>query len=200
MSVIEIKNLTKDFGFGRGVFDINLKVEKGEVYGFLGPNGAGKSTTIRHIMGFTKPDKGTITVNGQDAWKKSANIQTNLGYLPGEIALPDHLTGTEFIRMMADLRGIKDMRHTEYLIEKFQLDPAGSLKRMSLGMKRKLAVVVAFMHNPEILILDEPTSGLDPIMQQVFTEFIKEEKSEERRSYFLVIYLVKLTPLATKFQ
>ncbi|MDG4984798.1 ABC transporter ATP-binding protein [Lactococcus lactis] len=178
MSVIEIKHLTKDFGFGRGVFDINLKVEKGEVYGFLGPNGAGKSTTIRHIMGFTKPGEGTIKVNGQDAWSDSAQIQKSLGYLPGEIAFPENLTGTQFIKMMAELRGMSDMTHTDYLIEKFQLEPSGSLKRMSLGMKRKLAVVTAFMHNPEILILDEPTSGLDPIMQQVFTDFIKEEKNK----------------------
>lgn len=178
MSVIEIKHLTKDFGFGRGVFDINLKVEKGEVYGFLGPNGAGKSTTIRHIMGFTKPGEGTIKVNGQDAWSDSAQIQKSLGYLPGEIAFPENLTGTQFIKMMAELRGMSDMTHTDYLIEKFQLEPSGSLKRMSLGMKRKLAVVTAFMHNPDILILDEPTSGLDPIMQQVFTDFIKEEKNK----------------------
>lgn len=178
MSVIEIKHLTKDFGFGRGVFDINLKVEKGEVYGFLGPNGAGKSTTIRHIMGFTKPGEGTIKVNGQDAWSDSAQIQKSLGYLPGEIAFPENLTGTQFIKMMAELRGMSDMTHTDYLIKKFQLEPSGSLKRMSLGMKRKLAVVTAFMHNPEILILDEPTSGLDPIMQQVFTDFIKEEKNK----------------------
>jgi ABC-2 type transport system ATP-binding protein len=178
MSVIEIEHLTKDFGFGRGVFDINLKVEKGEVYGFLGPNGAGKSTTIRHIMGFTKPGEGTIKVNGQNAWSDSAQIQKSLGYLPGEIAFPENLTGIQFIKMMAELRGMSDMTHTDYLIEKFQLEPSGSLKRMSLGMKRKLAVVTAFMHNPEILILDEPTSGLDPIMQQVFTDFIKEEKNK----------------------
>lgn len=177
MSVIEIEHLTKDFGSGRGVFDVSFKVEKGEVYGFLGPNGAGKSTTIRHIMGFTKPAQGKIRVNGLDAWKNSAKIQKQVGYLPGEIALPENLTGTQFIKMMADLRGMTDMSQTNYLINKFELEAAGSLKRMSLGMKRKLAVVTAFMHDPEILILDEPTSGLDPIMQQIFVDFIKEEKS-----------------------
>lgn len=176
MSIIEIEHLTKDFGFGRGVFDVNLKVEKGEVYGFLGPNGAGKSTTIRHLMGFTKPGIGKVFVKGMDAWKDSSEVQKYVGYLPGEIALPENLTGTQFINMMAELRGMKDMSHTEHLIEKIQLEPSGSLKRMSLGMKRKLAVVTAFMHDPDILILDEPTSGLDPIMQQVFIDFIKEEK------------------------
>lgn len=178
MSMLEINHLTKDFGYNRGVFDISFKVEKGEVYGFLGPNGAGKSTTIRQIMGFIKPQKGKIVVNGMDAWRESAEIQKNLGYLPGEIALPENLTGTQFIKMMADLRGIKDFSHTNYLIEKFQLEPKGSLKRMSLGMKRKLAVVTAFMHDSDILVLDEPTSGLDPIMQQVFIDYIKEEKSK----------------------
>ncbi|WP_340009335.1 ABC transporter ATP-binding protein [Paenibacillus sp. FSL K6-0276] len=106
------------------------------------------------------------------------NKEKNLGYLPGEIALPESLTGTQFIKMMADLRGINDMTHTNYLISKFELDPAGSLKRMSLGMKRKLAIVTAFMHNPDVLVLDEPTSGLDPIMQNVFIDFIKEEKEK----------------------
>lgn len=176
MPVIKIEKLTKDYGNNRGIFDVSFNVEKGEVYGFLGPNGAGKTTTIRHIMGFSKPLKGKVYVNGMDSWKNASYIQKNLGYLPGEIALPESLTGTQFINMMAELRGIKDMTHTNYLIKKFELEPSGSLKRMSLGMKRKLAIVTAFMHDPEVLILDEPTSGLDPIMQNIFIEFIKEEK------------------------
>ncbi|MGE7093668.1 ABC transporter ATP-binding protein [Lysinibacillus sp. NPDC048646] len=178
MAVIQIDHLTKDYGHNRGVFDVSFKVEKGEVYGFLGPNGAGKSTTIRHIMGFSRPQVGQIFVNGKDSWKKASEIQKDLGYLPGEIALPESLTGTEFIDMMAQLRGIKDMKYTNYLIEKFELEPTGSLKRMSLGMKRKLAIVTAFMHDPAVLVLDEPTSALDPIMQNVFIEFIKEEKEK----------------------
>lgn len=176
MPVIKIEKLTKDYGNNRGIFDVSFNVEKGEVYGFLGPNGAGKTTTIRHIMGFSKPLKGKVYVNGMDSWKNANDIQKNLGYLPGEIALPESLTGTQFINMMAELRGIKDMTHTNYLIKKFELEPSGSLKRTSLGMKRKLAIVTAFMHDPEVLILDEPTSGLDPIMQNTFIEFIKEEK------------------------
>lgn len=178
MSVISVKNVTKDFGHGRGVFDVSIEVKKGEVYGFLGPNGAGKSTTIRQIMGFTKPQNGSIYVNGKDAWKESAVIKKNLGYLPGEIALPENLNGTEFIKMMAKLRKIKDMEHTNYLIKRFDLDPSVDLKRISLGMKRKLAVVTAFMHDPDILILDEPTSGLDPITQKVFIDYILEEKKK----------------------
>jgi len=176
MPVLQVKNLTKDYGSGRGVFDVTFNVEKGEVYGFLGPNGAGKTTTIRHIMGFSKPQKGHTIVNGQDSWKYYYNIQRTLGYLPGEIALPEHLTGTQFIKMMADLRKISNMNYTNTLIKRFELEPSGGLKRMSLGMKRKLAIVTAFMHDPEILVLDEPTSGLDPVMQEIFIEFIKTEK------------------------
>ena len=176
MPVLQIENLTKDYGFNRGVFDATFNVEKGEVYGFLGPNGAGKTTTIRHIMGFSKPQKGRTLVNGQDSWKYYHQIQRTLGYLPGEIALPERLTGTQFIKMMADLRKMSDMTYTKELIQRFELEPAGGLKRMALGMKRKLAIVTAFMHDPDILILDEPTSGLDPIMQDIFIEFIKSEK------------------------
>ncbi|WP_438312642.1 ABC transporter ATP-binding protein [Sporosarcina sp. FA9] len=178
MSVLQVKELTKDYGHNRGVFDVSFTVNKGEVYGFLGPNGAGKTTAIRHIMGFSRPQKGHTFVNGLDSWENAAEIQINLGYLPGEIALPESLTGTQFIKMMADLRGIKDFTHTDYLIEKFELEPSGKLKRMSLGMKRKLAIVTAFMHDPDVLVLDEPTSGLDPIMQNVFIDFIKEEKEK----------------------
>lgn len=178
MSVIEIEHLTKDYGHNRGIFDISFSINKGEVFGFLGPNGAGKTTTIRHIMGFSRPQKGYALVNGLNSWERSSEIQNTLGYLPGEIALPESLTGTQFIKMMAELRGITDMTHTQALIKKFELEPTGSLKRMSLGMKRKLAIVTAFMHDPAVLVLDEPTSGLDPIMQDLFIQFIKDEKEK----------------------
>lgn len=176
MSVIKVENLTKDYGSGRGVFDVSFEVEKGEVFGFLGPNGAGKTTTIRHIMGFSRPQSGHTSVEGLDSWTHHYKIQKNVGYLPGEIALPEHLTGTQFIKMMAELRGMTDMTYTNSLIDRFELEAYGGLKRMSLGMKRKLAVVTAFMHDPAILVLDEPTSGLDPMMQDLFIQFIKEEK------------------------
>jgi ABC-2 type transport system ATP-binding protein len=190
MAVIQIDHLTKDYGHNRGVFDVSFKVEKGEVYGFLGPNGAGKTTAIRHIMGFSRPQAGQTSVNGMDSWKNASEIQKELGYLPGEIALPESMKGTEFIQMMAELRGIYDSSYTNYLMEKFELEPSGSLKRMSLGMKRKLGIVTAFMHDPSILVLDEPTSGLDPIMQNVFIEFIKEEK-EKGKTILLSSHIFK---------
>ena len=174
--VIVVDDLTQDYGHGRGVFDVSFFVKKGEVFGFLGPNGAGKSTTIRHIMGFSKAQKGEIRVFGMETFKNYYKILDNIGYLPGEIALPEGLTGWEFIKMMWSLRKVENKERLEYLLDKFQLVPSGEMKKMSLGDKRKLAIVTAFMHDPDVLILDEPTSGLDPVMQQKFIDFIKEEK------------------------
>lgn len=176
MSVIEVKNLTKDYGSGRGVFDVSFHVEKGEVFGFLGPNGAGKSTTIRHLMGFSKPQSGQTRIFGKDSFEKYSEILRNVGYIPGEIALPAGLTGWEFIRMMQNLQRCRNEERLDYLLKIFELDPSGETKRMSLGVKRKLAVVTAFMSDPSVLILDEPTSGLDPVMQEVFIDFIRKEK------------------------
>ncbi len=178
MALLEVDNLTKDYGFGRGVFDVSFHVEEGEVFGFLGPNGAGKTTTIRHIMGFSKPEKGSTTVDSMDGWAQAERTQRELGYLPGEIALPSGLTGTQFIRYMAELRGVTDLSKTEYLLRKFDLDPSGRLKRMSLGMKRKLAIVTAFMHDPRILALDEPTSGLDVQSARLMRDIVREMNAE----------------------
>lgn len=179
MSVINVERLTKDYGFGRGVFDVSIHVEKGEVFGFLGPNGAGKSTTIRHLMGFSKADDGKVEIFGKPTFGKYYEILKNVGYIPGEVALPAGLTGKEFLKMMQDLTGIYNNERLGMLLELFELDEAsllGDVKRMSLGVKRKLAVVSAFMSDPEVLILDEPTSGLDPVMQERFIEFIHKEK------------------------
>lgn len=176
MNAIEIRDLTKDYGHGRGVFDISLQVKPGECYGFLGPNGAGKTTTIRHLMGFSRPQSGTCLIDGKDTWKESASLQTNIGYLPGEIALPSGVTGSEFLEMERKMRKVEDDAYLKRLLDLFELDPNVDTKRMSLGTKRKLAVVTAFLHDPDILILDEPTSGLDPMMQQRFIQFLLEEK------------------------
>ena len=176
MSVIEVNNLTKDYGYGRGVFDVSIRVEKGVCFGFLGPNGAGKTTTIRHLMGFSKPQKGDASILGMDCWKKATRIKEQIGYLPGEIALPKNMTGTEFLKMMRQMRNLKSDAYCKELLERFDFDPKIGIDDMSLGEKRKLAVVTAFMHDPEVLILDEPTSGLDPIMQQVFIDYILDEK------------------------
>lgn len=178
MNKIEVHQITKDYGNHKGVFDVDFTVHQGEVLGFLGPNGAGKTTTIRQLMGFTKPDKGSVTINGLDCFKDVAKIQENIGYLPGEIAFMDDMTGDEFIQFIANMKGIKNMQKAKDLIAYFELNPSGKIKKMSKGMKQKIGIVCAFMQNPDILILDEPTSGLDPLMQNKFIDLILQEKSK----------------------
>lgn len=178
MSLIQINNVTKDYGQGRGNFDINLSVEKGEVFGFVGINGAGKTTLIRQMMGFLKPDKGSIKIDGLDSWKDAAEIKKKIGYIPGEIAFPDAPTGNDFLKRQAELLELKDMSYAKEIISTFQLDPSANLKRMSKGMKQKTAIVAAFMANPDILVLDEPTTGLDPLMRKDFIDLINREKKK----------------------
>ncbi len=175
--IISVKNITKDYGKGRGIFDISFDVYKGTVFGYCGTNGSGKTTTLRNIMGFIKPDKGTVTVKGLDAWKDADEIKKFIGYLPGEIAFPAVENGSEFLKLQAESIGLTDMSKAEKIINGLQLDPTANLKRMSKGMKQKTAIVAAFMHSPEIIILDEPTTGLDPLMRDVFVQIIKAEKA-----------------------
>ena len=175
METIELKHLTKDYGEGKGIFDIDLTIKKGEMIGFVGTNGSGKTTTIRNMLGFVKPTSGKAYVNGMEFWKNASEIAKSVGYVPGEIAFPDLATGTEFLKCQADFLGLKDMTYANYLIEKLQLDPRANLKRMSKGMKQKTALVAALMNNPDIIILDEPTTGLDPLMRDAFMEIIKDE-------------------------
>lgn len=173
--IIKATNLTKDYGLGRGIFDMNFEIRKGEMIGFVGSNGAGKTTTIRQIMGFLKPTSGSITVNGMESHEHESEIAKLIGYVPGEIAFPDLKTGISFLKMQAELIGLKNFDKANELIKKLALDPKASLKRMSKGMKQKTALVAALMNDPEIIILDEPTTGLDPLMRDQFLSIIKEE-------------------------
>lgn len=173
--LIEIKDLTKDYGDSKGIFDINLTIDKGEMIGFVGTNGSGKTTTIRNILGFIKPTKGTVTVNGLNTWENQSEVSKLIGYVPGEIAFPDLKTGTSFLKSQAEYLGVSDLSYANSLIEKLQLDPRANLKRMSKGMKQKTALVAALMANKPIIILDEPTTGLDPLMRDAFLEIIKDE-------------------------
>lgn len=174
--LIDINHITKDYGSGRGVFDISFQVKKGEVLGFLGPNGAGKTTTIRQLLGFIKPDSGNLQICGMDCFLHADKVQSYLGYLPGEIAFIDSMSGIEFIRFIAKMKGMKNLGRAQELMKQFELNPAGKIKKMSKGMKQKIGIVCAFMKDPEILILDEPTSGLDPLMQEQFVDLILQEK------------------------
>lgn len=175
--MLTVQQLTKRFPNGKGIFDVSFSVKKGEVFGFLGPNGAGKSTTIRHIMGFMKPEKGSVNVGGLDTWTKQETVQRYIGYLPGEIAFIEGMTGRSFLDFMAEMQGSKQSARREELIDRFQFDVRTPIRKMSKGMKQKVGIVAAFMHQPEVIILDEPTSGLDPLMQKVFIDLVLEEKA-----------------------
>lgn len=176
MNVIDIQDITKDYGESHGVFNLSFSVNSGEVLGFLGPNGAGKTTTIRQLLGFVRPDKGKLTIKGMDCFLEADKIHQDLGYLPGEITFIDAMKATEFIRFVAKMKNMSDLGRAHELMELFELEADGKIEKMSKGMKQKIGIVCAFMQDPQILILDEPTSGLDPLMQNKFIELILAEK------------------------
>ncbi len=178
MNVIELNDLTKDYGNNQGVFNLNLSIGEGEMVGYVGTNGSGKTTTIRHIMGFLKPTSGKASVGGLSSWEHSSEIVKQIGYVPGEIAFPDLKTGIDFLKCQADFLSLHDMSYANELIERLQLDPRANLKRMSKGMKQKTALVAALMNDSPIIILDEPTTGLDPLMRATFLDIIKEEHAK----------------------
>ena len=178
MAYIEINHLTKDYGKKRGIFDMSLNVEKGEIYGFVGVNGAGKTTTIRHMMGFIKPDEGTVTINGLDAIKSSEKVKRHISYIPGEINFPGNSTGEDFIKDQIYLSGRGDWVYAQRIIDLLQLDAKVKVRSMSKGMKQKTAIVSAFASDADILIMDEPTTGLDPLMRDIFIKLLKEEKAK----------------------
>ncbi|MTI46683.1 MAG: ABC transporter ATP-binding protein [Firmicutes bacterium] len=175
--MIKVNNLTKTYKNGKGIFDLDFSVKEGEVFGYLGPNGAGKTTTIRQLMGFTNADKGSCTIMGLDCRTQTEEIQKSVGYLPGEIAFFDNMTGEAFLKFIKEMKSIEDKSRMHALIERFELDPSRKIRKMSKGMKQKVGIISAFMHDPEVYILDEPTSGLDPLMQRNFINLINEEKS-----------------------
>ena len=174
--MIKVENLTQIYKSGKGIFDLNFQIKEGEVFGYLGPNGAGKSTTIRNLMGFTNAKAGTATIKGMDCRKEAAELQKYIGYLPGEITFFGNMRGLEFLEFMGNMRGLKDTTKRDNLIERLEIDTVGSIKKMSKGMKQKIGIITAFMHDPEVYIMDEPTSGLDPLMQNIFMELVEEEK------------------------
>lgn len=177
-NIISLNQVTKDYGKGRGIFDIDLQIKPGTVYGYIGTNGSGKTTTIRNIMGFIRPDKGSVLIKGMDAWDNATELKKYMSYIPGEIEFPRFKTGTDFLNYYAKYLGITNLSYMEDLIEILHLDPSANLRRMSKGMKQKTAVVAALMADKELLILDEPTTGLDPLMRDVFLNLIRREKAK----------------------
>lgn len=175
---IEVRKLTKDYKKGRGIFDFTFSVKKGEIFGLVGTNGSGKTTTMRHMMGFIHGNTGTVTINGLDAWKDAAKIKQSVGYVPGQIDFPDVGNGTSFLKIQAELMGLHDLSYMNELIDRFKIDISAPLKRMSKGMKQKMALVAAFMGQPDIYLLDEPSTGLDPLMRDTLIEIILEQKAQ----------------------
>lgn len=180
MSVIVVEELTKFYGKQRGVLDVNLDVRTGEVFGYLGPNGAGKTTTIRILLDLIRPTRGRVSIFDLDSRQHSREIRRRIGYLPGELALYENLTGAELLRHMSYLRGGVEWKFVEELAARLECDLSRPIRSLSRGNKQKIGLIQVFMHRPELLIFDEPTSGLDPLMQQEFYRLLAEVKAEGR--------------------
>ena len=178
MNAIQTDGLTKFYGRSRGIIELDPEVHEGEFYGFIGPNGAGKSTTIRILMGLIHKTRGSARILGKDISKEKEQILSLTGYLPSEAVFYPDMRGRDLIRLSADLRR-KDCRKTSSdLCERLQLDPSRRISELSFGNRKKLAVVCALQHDPQICILDEPTGGLDPLMQREFFEILKERNKK----------------------
>jgi ABC-2 type transport system ATP-binding protein len=183
-AVIHTEDLTKTYGKARGIRDVNLTVEEGEVFGFLGPNGAGKTTAIRVLMNFLRPTSGRAEVFGRDTVKHSVEIRSAVGNLPGEFALEDKMTGERLLKFFARLRGVKDLGYARELAERLGADLTRPMRRLSRGNKQKIGLIQAMFHRPPLLILDEPTGGLDPLVQEEFLRIIGEVRGEGRTVFF----------------
>jgi len=174
-AVIETINLTKYYGSARGIIDVNLTVEEGEIFGFIGPNGAGKSTTIRTLLSLIYKTSGEAKIFGLDCERDNVKILKRVGYLPSEVFYYDNMRAIDLFKYSASFYGKDCSKRIETLSEALQLDVKKKIEDMSLGNKKKVGIIQGLLHEPELIILDEPTSGLDPLMQKTFFELIKKE-------------------------
>ena len=176
-AALETAGLTKFYGRTRGIEDLDLRVEEGEVFGYLGPNGAGKTTTIRLLLDLIRPTRGSARIAGHDTRSESVDVRRLIGYLPGELRLPARVTAFHYLSYLGRLRGRVDSALVHELADRLELDLARRLGDLSKGNKQKVGVIAAFMHDPLVLILDEPTSGLDPLRQQDILALVRERAS-----------------------
>jgi len=189
VAAIATANLSKDYGLGRGLFELDLQVAQQEVFGFLGPNGAGKSTTIRCLMGLIRPTGGSAHIFGLDCLRDYVAVKRKVGYMPGEMPQFGSLRGSEVVAYLGALRGGANLKVVRNLAERFSLDLSRRYREYSSGNKRKLGIVIAFMHQPPLLILDEPTNGLDPLNQQEFFDLTTEAR-EDGATIFLSSHIL----------
>lgn len=175
---IVVRALSKRFGSFAALDEVSFDLERGEVFGYLGPNGAGKTTTLRVLMGFLRPSSGRVTVLGLDAWRDAPQVHQRVGYVPGDVALYDHLTGQEFLTYLGNLRHGVDPTYVKQLAERLDADLARALHTLSKGNRQKIAIIQALMGRPEVLVLDEPTTGLDPLVQKRVHELLREHVGE----------------------
>jgi ABC-2 type transport system ATP-binding protein len=183
MNAIETENLTKYYGKSRGIIDVSLVVEPGQIFGFLGPNGAGKSTTIRLLLDLIRPTSGHARVLGMDVHRDRLAIDRRVSYIPGELSLYGELTGRQLLTYLGNLQGKVDVPYREELIERLELDPTKRIRSLSRGNRQKVGLVAAFMIRPDLLILDEPTAGLDPFIQLEFEDLCETAREEGRTAF-----------------
>jgi beta-exotoxin I transport system ATP-binding protein len=196
--IIETSGLRKQFGPTLAVSDLSLGVREGEVFGFLGPNGAGKTTTIRLLLGLIFPTAGRMRVLGLDPNTDGVAVHRRVGYLPGELALYEHLTGRQLLEFMAGLRGMTDLGYAMSVADRLGLDLGRRIHDLSKGNKQKVGLLQAFAHRPDLLILDEPTSGLDPLVQQEFGRLVRETVAEGRTVFLSSHVLAEVQDLADR--
>ncbi|MDP1805366.1 MAG: ABC transporter ATP-binding protein [Acidimicrobiales bacterium] len=195
-AAVRTEGLTKHFGAVRAVDDVDLVIERGEVFGYLGPNGAGKTTTVRLLLDFLRPTAGRATVLGGSGG--DPEVRRRIGYLPGDLRLDSAYTATDVIDLFGRLRGGVDRRWVDTLLQRFDLDPTRPVGELSTGNRRKVGVVQAFMSRPELLFLDEPTSGLDPLLQHEFNALVREVVAEGATVLLSSHVLPEVETLATR--
>src|SRR5574344_27326 len=196
--ILEIQNLAKYYGKIKGVENLSLKLEEGEVFGFIGPNGAGKSTTIRSIMNLINKTSGKVLIESKEFNKDDVEIKEKIGYLPSEIYLYDDLTVKEMLDYHENFYKKDIHKRRIELVKRLELDEKKKIEDLSLGNLKKLGIILAFMHEPKILILDEPTSGLDPIMQNVFYDLLKEEKAKGNTIFYSTHILSEVSKICDR--
>jgi len=197
-TAIQTFDLTKTYGTNRGIFDINLAIEKGEVFGFLGPNGAGKSTTLRTLLGFMKPTSGRAEILGFDSHVQTTEMLRHVGNLPTEFSLDDRMTGRQMVSLFGKLRGINDLSFADDIAARLDADLDRPMRRLSRGNKQKIGIVQAMFHRPDVLLLDEPTGGLDPLVQESFLTLVTEARDRGQTIFFSSHVLSEIERIADR--